>query len=50
MDTNEVTLVFRREEAPQPLPLLSKEEVAEKILDWVAGKIADRQREGSVFV
>ena len=50
VDTNVVTLVFRREEAPQPLPLLSKEEVAEKILDWVAGKIADRQREGSVFV
>ncbi len=50
VDTNEVTLVFRREEAPQPLPLLTKEEVAEKILDWVAGKIADRQRQGSVFV
>jgi phosphopantothenoylcysteine decarboxylase/phosphopantothenate--cysteine ligase len=48
VDTNVVTLVSR-EEKPQELPLLSKEEVAGKILDWVAPRLAERG-EGSVFV
>jgi phosphopantothenoylcysteine decarboxylase / phosphopantothenate---cysteine ligase len=48
VDTNEVTLVAR-EETPLKLPLLTKEEVAEKILDWVAGKL-NGVKEGSVLV
>ncbi len=48
VDTNEVTLLSPGEE-PQKLPLLTKEEVAERILDWVAEKLAG-QKEGSVFV
>jgi phosphopantothenoylcysteine decarboxylase/phosphopantothenate--cysteine ligase len=48
VDTNEVTLVWR-EAAPQKLPLLSKEEVAERILDWVAARLA-KMPEGSVLV
>jgi phosphopantothenoylcysteine decarboxylase/phosphopantothenate--cysteine ligase len=48
VDTNEVTLVSR-EAAPQKLPLLTKEEVAGQILDWMAPRLNDRQK-GSVFV
>ncbi|MFZ2088951.1 MAG: bifunctional phosphopantothenoylcysteine decarboxylase/phosphopantothenate--cysteine ligase CoaBC [Desulfobaccales bacterium] len=48
VDTNVVTLVSRSA-APQKLPLLSKEEVAEKILDWVAARFPEKP-EGSVFV
>jgi phosphopantothenoylcysteine decarboxylase/phosphopantothenate--cysteine ligase len=48
VDTNEVTLVFR-EAAPQKLPLLTKDEVAERILDWVAPRLAGQEK-GSVFV
>jgi phosphopantothenoylcysteine decarboxylase / phosphopantothenate---cysteine ligase len=48
VDTNEVILLSR-EEAPQKLPLLTKEEVAERILDWVALKL-DGKKKGSVFV
>ena len=48
VDTNEVTLVSR-EDAPQKLPLLTKEEVAERILDWVAARLSGVQK-GSVFV
>jgi phosphopantothenoylcysteine decarboxylase/phosphopantothenate--cysteine ligase len=48
VDTNEVTLLSR-EEPPQKLPLLTKEEVAEKILDWVASRV-DGRKEESVFV
>jgi hypothetical protein len=48
VDTNEVTLVSR-EAAPEKLPLLTKEEVAGQILDWMAPRLIDRQK-GSVFV
>jgi phosphopantothenoylcysteine synthetase/decarboxylase len=48
VDTNEVTLVSR-EASPQKLPLLTKEEVADYILDWMAPRLNNRQ-EGSVFV
>lgn len=48
VDTNEVILVAR-EESPLKLPLLTKEEVAEKILDWVAGRL-NGVKEGNVFV
>jgi phosphopantothenoylcysteine decarboxylase/phosphopantothenate--cysteine ligase len=48
VDTNQVTLVSR-EEAPQSLPLLTKEEVAGKILDWLAPRLALKQK-GSVLV
>ena len=48
VDTNEVTLLSR-EEPPQKLPLLTKEEVAEKILDWVVSRL-DGRKEDSVFV
>jgi phosphopantothenoylcysteine decarboxylase / phosphopantothenate---cysteine ligase len=48
VDTNEVTLVAR-EEAPQKLPLLTKEEVADKILDWVAARL-NGVKKGSVLV
>jgi phosphopantothenoylcysteine decarboxylase/phosphopantothenate--cysteine ligase len=48
VDTNEVTLVSR-EAVPQKLPLLTKEEVAEHILDWMAPRLNNRQK-GSVFV
>jgi phosphopantothenoylcysteine decarboxylase/phosphopantothenate--cysteine ligase len=48
VDTNEVTLVSR-EEAPQKLPLLTKEEVADIILDWIAPRLTGGQK-GSVFV
>jgi phosphopantothenoylcysteine decarboxylase/phosphopantothenate--cysteine ligase len=48
VDTNEVTLVFR-EAPPEKLPLLTKEEVAGQILDWMAPRLLDRQK-GSVFV
>ncbi len=43
-DTNEVTLISREGEAA-PLPLLSKEEVAEKVLDRVTELLAARPRE-----
>ncbi len=43
VDTNEVT-IFAREGIPVHLPLLSKEEVAEKILDRVAQLLAARQQ------
>lgn len=42
VDTNEVTLIAREDEAVR-LPLLSKEEVAERILDLVAGLLAERR-------
>jgi len=42
VDTNEVTLIAREGEAVR-LPLLSKEEVAERILDRVAGLLAGRR-------
>jgi phosphopantothenoylcysteine decarboxylase/phosphopantothenate--cysteine ligase len=48
VDTNEVTLVFR-EEAPQQLPLMTKEEVAERILDWLVTRLPG-QEAGSVVV
>lgn len=48
VDTNEVTLLSPGEE-PRKLPLLTKEEVAERILDWVAERLTGQQ-EGSVFV
>lgn len=48
VDTNKVTLVSR-EEPPLKLPLLTKEEVADRILDWVARKLAG-PTEVSVFV
>jgi len=48
VDTNEVTLLSR-EGSPQKLPLLTKEEVAEKILDWVASRLNGKEEE-SVFV
>jgi len=35
VDTNEVTLIHRDGQV-EPLPLLSKEEVADRVLDWVA--------------
>jgi phosphopantothenoylcysteine decarboxylase/phosphopantothenate--cysteine ligase len=44
VDTNEVTLIGRKGE-PEPLPLLSKEEVAELILNRVAALLASRDRE-----
>ena len=44
VDTNEVTLIPRQGEA-LPLPLLSKEEVAAKILDRVVDLLNDRDRE-----
>ncbi len=48
VDTNVVTLVSR-EAPPQELPLLTKEEVAERILDWVVARLANGP-EGSVLV
>jgi|UniRef100_A0A7C3V451 phosphopantothenoylcysteine decarboxylase/phosphopantothenate--cysteine ligase len=48
VDTNEVTLVSR-EEPPRKLPLLTKEEVADKILDWVAPRLAGKPG-GTVLV
>jgi len=42
VDTNEVTLILRQGEVVR-LPLLSKEEVAERILDRVAGLLAARR-------
>ncbi len=39
VDTNEVTLVAKDGE-PESLPLLSKDEVAEKILDWLAPRLS----------
>jgi phosphopantothenoylcysteine decarboxylase/phosphopantothenate--cysteine ligase len=47
VDTNQVTVIAREGEA-QVLPLLSKEEVAEKILDRVANLLADQDRESAV--
>jgi phosphopantothenoylcysteine decarboxylase/phosphopantothenate--cysteine ligase len=43
-DTNEVSIIGREGE-PESLPLQSKEEVAEKILDRVAELLAARERE-----
>ncbi len=48
VDTNEVTLVSR-EGLLEKLPLLPKEEVAGKILDWLATRLSGGQ-EGQVFV
>ena len=45
VDTNQVT-VLGREGEPRRLPLLSKEEVAGRILDQVAELSAARDREG----
>jgi phosphopantothenoylcysteine decarboxylase/phosphopantothenate--cysteine ligase len=42
VDTNEVTLILRQGEVER-LPLLSKEEVAERILDRVAGLLSARR-------
>jgi phosphopantothenoylcysteine decarboxylase/phosphopantothenate--cysteine ligase len=47
VDTNEVTLVSR-EGMLQKLPLLTKEEVAGRILDWLATRLIGAT-EGSVF-
>jgi phosphopantothenoylcysteine decarboxylase/phosphopantothenate--cysteine ligase len=44
VDTNEVTLIDRKGDI-RALPLLSKEEVAEKILDWLAGRLPIVSRE-----
>ena len=44
VDTNEVTLISR-EGDPVRLPLLSKEEVAERVLDLVAELLAGRDRQ-----
>ncbi|MCX5892068.1 MAG: hypothetical protein NTW80_03690 [Deltaproteobacteria bacterium] len=45
VDTNQVTILSRQGE-PERLPLLSKEEVAERILDRVAELLTARGREG----
>jgi len=45
VDTNQVTILSRKGE-PQRLPLMSKEEVAERILDRVAEILAGQGREG----
>jgi phosphopantothenoylcysteine decarboxylase / phosphopantothenate---cysteine ligase len=44
VDTNEVT-IFAREGVPVKLPLLTKEEVAQRILDRVAKLLAGQERE-----
>jgi phosphopantothenoylcysteine decarboxylase/phosphopantothenate--cysteine ligase len=44
VDTNEVTLVAKEGE-PETLPLLSKDEVAEKILDWLAPRLSPQTGE-----
>ena len=49
VDTNQVTILSREGE-PLRLPLLSKEEVAERILDRVAELLAGRDQEGSAGV
>jgi phosphopantothenoylcysteine decarboxylase/phosphopantothenate--cysteine ligase len=43
VDTNQVTLIHRSGEA-ESLPLLSKEDVADRVLDRVAALLAERQR------
>ncbi|MBM4285491.1 MAG: bifunctional phosphopantothenoylcysteine decarboxylase/phosphopantothenate--cysteine ligase CoaBC [Deltaproteobacteria bacterium] len=43
-DTNEVVLLSRQE-PPVALPLMSKEEVADRILDWLAPRLAARRQE-----
>lgn len=43
VDTNRVTLIYRSGET-EPLPLLSKDEVADRVLDRVAGLLAERRR------
>jgi phosphopantothenoylcysteine decarboxylase/phosphopantothenate--cysteine ligase len=43
VDTNQVTLIHRSGEA-EPLPLLSKEDVADRVLDRVAALLAEPQR------
>ncbi len=45
VDTNQVT-ILSPDEKPERLPLLSKEEVAERILDRVAAILAGQNREG----
>jgi phosphopantothenoylcysteine decarboxylase/phosphopantothenate--cysteine ligase len=45
VDTNQVTILSRKGE-PERLPLLSKDEVADLILDRVAELLANRGREG----
>jgi len=47
VDTNEVTLLAR-EGSPLKLPLLPKEEVAERILDWLAARLGNGAGEGEV--
>jgi phosphopantothenoylcysteine decarboxylase/phosphopantothenate--cysteine ligase len=47
VDTNQVT-ILRRQGEPERLPLLSKEEVAELILDRLAELLTARGREGRV--
>lgn len=46
VDTNQVILIPREGEA-EALPLLTKEEVAERILDWVARLLNARDREAA---
>jgi phosphopantothenoylcysteine decarboxylase/phosphopantothenate--cysteine ligase len=46
VDTNEVTLISREGEV-EHLPLLSKEEVAQRLLDWLARRLAGWEGEGS---
>jgi phosphopantothenoylcysteine decarboxylase/phosphopantothenate--cysteine ligase len=48
VDTNEVAFISR-DEAPLQLPLLTKEEVAERILDWVSMRLPSQEGE-SVLV
>lgn len=44
VDTNEVTLIAKDGE-PVALPLLSKDEVADRILDWLAPRLGSEARE-----
>lgn len=45
VDTNEVTLI-PREGQPLALPLMSKDEVAERLLDWLAERWGGREAQG----
>ncbi|MCL6622165.1 MAG: bifunctional phosphopantothenoylcysteine decarboxylase/phosphopantothenate--cysteine ligase CoaBC [Syntrophobacterales bacterium] len=45
VDTNEVTLIPREGE-PLALPLMSKDEVAERLLDWLAERLGGREAQG----
>ena len=45
VDTNEVTLISREGEVDS-LPLMSKEEVVQRLLDWLARRLAGGEGEG----